>query len=69
MQKLSVKQSAEVICMFDRLRTAHSKRQTSCMSIGNLSAIHAFDYVVLRVKPGLTSREYLATALCNESTS
>ena len=25
-QKLSNKQSAEVICRFDRLRTAHSKR-------------------------------------------
>ena len=26
-QKLSNKQSAKVICRFDRLRTAHSKRQ------------------------------------------
>ena len=33
------------------------------MIIGNLSAAHAFDYIMLRVKPGLTSCEDLATAL------
>ena len=31
-----IKQGAEVICRNDRLRTAHSKRQTSHMSIGKL---------------------------------
>ena len=45
------------------LRTAHSKRLTSHKSIGNLSAAHAFNYIVLRVKPGLTSCKDLATAL------
>ena len=36
-QKLSKKQSAEVIFRFDRPRTAHiSKRQTSYVSTGNL---------------------------------
>ena len=33
-QKLSSKHSAKVISRFDRLRTAHSKRQTSHMSAG-----------------------------------
>ena len=33
------------------------------MSIANLSAAHAFDYIVLRVKPGLTSCEDLAMGL------
>ena len=63
-QNLSNKQSAEVICRFDRLRTAHSKSQTSHMNIGKLIGAHAFDYIVLRVNPaGLTSCEDLATAL------
>ena len=35
-QKLSNKQSAKVTCRFDRLRIAHSNRQTSHMSIGEL---------------------------------
>ena len=29
----------------------------------NLSAAHTFDYIVLRINPGLTSCEDLATAL------
>ena len=62
-QKLSNKQSAEVICRFDRLRSAHSKSQTSHMNIGKLISAHAFDYIVLRVNPGLTSCEDLTTAL------
>ena len=52
MQKLSNKQSAKVICRFDRLRIAHGKRQRSHTSIENLSATHAFDYIVVRVKLG-----------------
>ena len=62
-QKLSIKQSVKLICRFDRLITAHSKKQTSHMSIGNLLLTHASDYIVLRAKPGLTSCEDLATAL------
>ena len=62
-QKLSNKQSAKVICRFDRLTTAHSKRLISHMSIWNLSAAHAFNYIVPRGNPGLTSCEDLATAL------
>ena len=61
--ELSNKQSAKVIWRLDRLRTAHSKGQTNNMSIGNLSAAHEFDYIVLRVEPCLTSGEYLAIAL------
>ena len=62
-QKLSNKQSAKVICRYDRLGTVHSKRQTSHMSIENLSATHAFNYIVLRGNTGLTSCEDLAMAL------
>ena len=51
-QKLSNKQSAEVICRFDRLRTTHNKSPTSHMNIGKLIDAHAFDYIVLRVNPG-----------------
>ena len=62
-QKVSNKQSTKVICRFDRLRTAHDKRHRSHMSIENLLVSHKFDYIVLRVKLGLTSFEDLATAL------
>ena len=37
-----------MIYRFDRLRTAHRKRQTE---LGKLSSAHAFDHIVLRVKP------------------
>ena len=57
--KLSNKQSAKVICRFDRLRTAHSKSQKAIYAMQNLSTTYAFDYIVLRVKPGLTSCEYV----------
>ena len=33
------------------------------MNTGNLSVTHAFDYIVFRIKPSLTSCEDLATAL------
>ena len=33
------------------------------MSFKNLLATHTFDYIVLKVKPGLTSCEDLAMAL------
>ena len=45
------------------LATTHSKRLTSHMIIWNLLAAHTFNYIVLRVNPGLTSCEDLATAL------
>ena len=51
-QQLSNKQSTKVICWFDKLRIAHSKRQKA---IGKLSAAHTFDYIVLRANPALTS--------------
>ena len=62
-QKVSNKQSTEVICRFDRLITAQSKRQISHMSIGNLMSGNTFDYTALRVKHGLMSCENLAIAL------
>ena len=60
-QKLSNKQSAKVICRIDRHCTAYSKRQTRALE--NLSAAHTFNYIVLSVKPVLTSCEHLATVL------
>ena len=63
--KLSNKQSAKAICRFGRLRTAHSKTQKAIVSNGNLLAAHAFDYIVLRINPGLTSCKDLATVVDN----
>ena len=60
-QKLSNKQSPKVICRFNRLITAHSKKERSHISSGNLLAIHAFDYIVLKVNPGLTSEDFTIT--------
>ena len=62
-QKLSNKRSAKVICRFNRLRTSHSKSQKSQMSTEKLSSAHAFNYIVLKVNPVLSSCEELATAL------
>ena len=53
-------ESAKVICRFNGLKTAHSNRQASHNGIENLSAAQTFDYI----KPGLTSCEDLAMALC-----
>ena len=63
--QLSNKQSAKVICKFDRFRTAHSKRQKTIWALEKLLATHAFDYILLRVNPGLISYEDLAMALDN----
>ena len=62
-QKFSDKQNAKVIYRFDRLRTAHSKRQKAIRGIGKAMATHAFDYQVLKANPGLISFEDLATDL------
>ena len=64
-QKLSNKQSAKVICRFDRLRTVHSKSQKAIQVMENLSATHVFDYIVLKINPGLTSCKDLATVVDN----
>ena len=62
--KLSNKQSAKVICRFDRLRKHYTARdRKSYMSIEKLSSTHTFNYIVLRVKHGLTSCKDFATAL------
>ena len=53
MQTLTNKQSDKVSCRFDRLTTAHRKRQTSHMSLENLSAAHTVDYIVLRLNLAL----------------
>ena len=64
LQKLSNTQSAKVICKFDGLRTAHRKRQKVIWALERKTyCAHAFDYIVLKVNPGLTSCEDLATAL------
>ena len=42
----------------------HTVREKQAIrTLKNLLASHAFDYIVLRIKPGLTSCEDLATAL------
>ena len=61
-QRLSNKQSAKVICKFDRLRTSYSKRQKSHMSIDKLMCAHTINYIAL-FNHGLTSCKDLATAL------
>ena len=61
-QKLSKKQSAEVIFRFDRPRTAHSKRQTSYVSTGNLIGFPCIWLHSAKVNPSLISCEDLATA-------
>ena len=65
MQKLSNKQSAKVISRFDRLRTVHSKSQKAKGVKEELSVAHAFDYIVFRINPGLTSCKDLATVVNN----
>ena len=55
--------SCESDLLIDRLRTVHSKRQTSHMCNKKLSFTHTFNYIVLQVNPGLTSCEDLPTAL------
>ena len=65
MQKVSNKETVKVICRFDRLVTAHSKRQKAIGALQNLSAAHAFNYIMLKVNPGLTSCEDLTMAVDN----
>ena len=62
---LSNKQSAKVICKFDRLRTAHSKSKKAIWVMENLLATHTFDYIVFRINPGLTSCKDFATVVDN----
>ena len=65
MQKLSNKQSAKVIGKFDRLRTAHGKSKKAIGVIEYLSAVHAFDYIVFRIKSGPPSCKDLAKVVDN----
>ena len=65
MQKLSNKHSAKVICRFGILRTAYRKTQRAVLVMKNLSASHAFDYLVLRANPGLTCCKDLAMVMDN----
>ena len=62
--KINNKQSAKVICRFDTLRTAaHSKSQKAIWVKEYLSTTHTFDYIMLRINPGLTSCKDLATVV------
>ena len=56
-----------MICRFDRLRTAHRKSQKAISVMQCLLAALAFDYVVLRINPGLTNCKDLATVVDNSS--
>ena len=64
--KLSNKQNAKVsvICMFDRLRIAQQESKAICV-MEKILAAHAFDYIVIRINPGLTSCKDLATVMDN----
>ena len=54
-----------MICRLDRLRTAHSKSKKAISVMEYLSAAHAFDYIVLRINPGLTTYTDLAMMVDN----
>ena len=54
-----------MICRLDRLKTAHSKSQKAIRVMENLLATHAFDYIVFRINPGLTSCKDLAMVVDN----
>ena len=64
MQKLSSKQNAKVICIFDRLRTAQEEKR-SHLSNKSLPAAHTFNYIMFRVNPGFSGCEDLTTAVDN----
>ena len=64
-QKFKNKQSAKVVCGFDRFRAAQIKTHRAILVMENLLVAHAFDYVVFRVNPGLTSFKDLAMVVYN----
>ena len=63
-QNLSNKQSAKVICKFDRFRISHSRRQRSHMSIEKFTPAHAFNYIVLRLTMAWPVVKTLLWPLC-----
>ena len=65
MQKLSNKQSAEVICKFDKLITAHRKSQKVIWVMEYLLATYAFVYVLFKIYLGLTSCKDLVMVVDN----
>ena len=65
MQKLSNKQRVKVIFRLDTLKTAHSKSKKAIWVLEYLSSSHAFDYIMLRINPGLTTRKDLAMMVDN----
>ena len=55
-----------MICRFDRLRIVHTQQELKChMSSEMLMAAHFFDYIALRINPGLTSFKDIATVVDN----
>ena len=64
-KNLSNKKSAKVICRFDRLWTAHTKRQKAIWALEKLSATHTFEYILFKVNPGLNSGEDHAAEVDN----
>ena len=63
--KLSNKKSAKVICRLDKPRTTNSKSKKAIWVMEYLSAAYAFDYIVLRINPGLTTCKDLALMVDN----
>ena len=61
--RISNRWSVSVIYKFGRLTMAYYNRYKTIWAVSNISATHAFDYIVLRVKFGLTSCEELAMPL------
>ena len=64
--KLSNKQNVKVsvICMSDRLRIVQQESK-AIRVMEKILAAHAFDYIVIRINPGLTSCKDLATVMDN----
>ena len=61
---ISIKQSAKVILGLIDLEQHTARDKQAVWILENLSAAHTFDYIVLRIKPDLTSYEDLAIWPC-----
>ena len=59
-QKLSIKRSAKVIVGLIDLERHTARDKQVIWVLENLSAAHTFDYILLRIKPHLTSNEDLS---------
>ena len=65
MPKLNDKKSVKVICRFDSLKNSIQLELSCHMSNAMLISPHAFDYMVLRIKPSLNICKDLDTVVVN----